>query len=87
MEQIIEKLATDYNITKKLSKEIIDTIVSEFATQIQSGEKLRLKGIGSFSLKTKNARKCRNPKTGDIINVPEKTVVKFTVSKTLKDSI
>ena len=87
MEQIIEKLSKEFNITKKLSKEVIDTVVSEFAEQIKSGEKLRLKGIGSFSLKTRNARTCRNPQTGGTIEVPEKTVIKFTASKSFNESL
>jgi DNA-binding protein HU-beta len=44
-------------------------------------------GFGSFEVKTRKARKGRNPKTGAVINIPKKKRIKFNPSKSFKDSL
>lgn len=87
MKRVAEILAKEYNLTKKESKDVVDTVVAAIAEVVQSGEKIRLNDLGTFSVKEKSARTARNPKTGETINVPAKRVVKFQVAKSLKESV
>jgi len=87
MKQVIEKIATDFNVTKKVAKELVESVVEGLVNSIKTEDKVRANGLGTFSRKEKPARKARNPKTGETIDVPAKTVVKFTVAKDLKESL
>lgn len=84
MKQVIEKVAEDFNLTKKLGKEVVEAVVEGIVLSIKSGEKLRITGLGTFSIKDKPARTARNPKTGEAVQVPAKRVLKFTPTKELK---
>ena len=87
MKQVIEKVAAQFGVTKKLSKEMVDSVVAGIVETLKAEEKLRINGLGTFSLKAKPARTARNPKSGEPVSVPAKTVVKFSTAKDLKDSL
>jgi len=56
-----------------------------FKEALARGEKVELRGFGNFRLKTRQARKARNPKTGETVDVPEKRVVYFRTGKELRE--
>ena len=62
---------------RDLVKEAADLIARETA----AGERVILRGFGTFKEVTKKARKAKNPKTGEIVDVPERTVIHFKPSK------
>lgn len=87
MKTTVEEIATSFNITKKLAKEVVDATVASLAASIVNDGELRISGFGNFKVKTAPARKGRNPKTGEAIQIPEHKVLKFTISGNLKEAI
>ena len=81
-------------ITKnsKLNRSEIETVIEIFSNDIikalKNGRKIELRGFGSFFVKKiKENYSARNPKTGELIYVPEKNKVRFKASKSLKKKI
>ena len=69
-------------------EDIIDTFCESIEKSLKDGKKIELRGFGSFFVKKiKEKYSARNPKTGEIIYVPEKNKVRFRASKKLKDFI
>jgi nucleoid DNA-binding protein len=87
MKNTVEEIATGFNVSKKLAKELIDAVVASLASSLLVDKELRISGFGTFKIKTKPARNGRNPKTGESIQIPERKDVKFTLSSNLKEAI
>ncbi|MBN1984355.1 MAG: HU family DNA-binding protein [Chitinivibrionales bacterium] len=84
--QIVDKLAsTDELLTKKQVKALLAQIAELAYKEAKNG--FTLPGLGKLVLVKRKARKGRNPQTGESINIPAKTVVRFRVAKAAKDSI
>jgi integration host factor subunit beta len=66
---------------------IVDTVFQSIIDALHRGEKIELRGFGSFRLRKREPRKGRNPKTGDKVDVPPKSVPYFKPGKELKDLI
>ena len=59
---------------------VVAAFLEVMSEEFEKGNDVRLMGFGNFTVKTRPARKARNPQTGDSIDVPEKQVIKFKVS-------
>ena len=70
-------------LTKKRAEIIVDTVFGNMAAALQQGEKVELRGFGSFRLQ----RRGRNPRTGDRVDVPPRRVAYFKPGKELKELI
>ena len=81
---LVEKLGVD---TIKRAEEILDVVLDTIIETVVNGEEVRLSGFGTFSRVDKEARTCRNPKTGESIEVGAKKAVKFKVAKALADKV
>lgn len=86
-QSVIDLVAQEFNLTKKLAKEVIEVVFEGITDAISNGERLRIDGVGTFNIIDKPARMARNPKTGEPVRVPAKKVVKFSPAKTLKESM
>ena len=73
--------------TKAAAEKAFDTFCSIISGKLNKGERLRLPGVGSFTVSKRAARKGRNPQTGAAIKIPARKVVKFSVAKGLKKSL
>ena len=82
--ELVSAIADDSGLTKADAKRFVESFCDVVSNVVATGEKVSMVPFGSFSLKTKNARTCRNPKTGEPVEVPEKKVLAFTPSKTAK---
>jgi len=80
--ELVEEVSRVSELTKKHSEVIVDTVFKSIIDALHRGEKIELRGFGSFRL-----RKGRNPKTGDKVDVPPKKVPYFKPGKELKDLI
>jgi integration host factor subunit beta len=85
--ELVEEVSRVSDLTKKHSEVIVDTVFQSIITALQRGEKIELRGFGSFRLRQREPRKGRNPKTGDRVDVPPKRVPYFKPGKELKDLI
>lgn len=75
--ELIERIAQNQGITKKMAGEILDTTLDTIATAVSSGDDVRLSGFGSFKRTTTKARMGRNPATGAEIKIAAKHKVVF----------
>ena len=72
--ELVEEVSRVSDLTKKHSEVIVDTVFRSIITALHRGEKIELRGFGSFRLRRREPRKGRNPKTGDKVDVPPKKV-------------
>jgi nucleoid DNA-binding protein len=83
--ELIDDLATRTSLEKKDVKAFLEQLTTLIEVEIRKGGEVPLKGLGKFRVQNRKARIGRNPLTGAEIQIPAKTVVKFSISKTLKD--
>lgn len=69
--------------SKKEATKAVNAVVDEIKNIIIEGDELSIVGFGTFTSVEREARTCRNPQTGENIEVPAKTVAKFIASKTI----
>ena len=84
---LVEEVAKVTELTRKDSEVIVDTLFESVIKALKAGDKLEVRGFGSFRVRQRNARVGRNPKTGEKVEVPAKRVPYFKPSKELKDLI
>ncbi|MCK9254568.1 MAG: HU family DNA-binding protein [Bacteroidales bacterium] len=86
--QLIDAMAKEANLTKADTKRALDAFVKATTDALKSGEKVALVGFGTFGIVERAARTGRNPqKPEQVINIPAKNVVKFSVGSELKDAV
>lgn len=84
---LVELLATRADCSRATSQLMINTRFKSLAEALDAGEKVELRGFGSFRLKVRNARNARNPKTGEKVNVGKKIVPAFRAGRALKSAV
>lgn len=84
---LVEKVASEAEMTKKDAEQLVEIIFESIIDSLNKGEKIELRGFGSFRVRERNARQGRNPKTGEAVKIPAKRVAYFKPGKELKDSI
>ncbi|RLE68122.1 MAG: DNA-binding protein [Thermoprotei archaeon] len=84
--ELIEKVAEVVS-TKKEAAAAVDAVFNAITEALEKGEDVRLVGFGTFSVRTRAARKGRNPRTGATINIPAKKVPVFRAGKGLKEAV
>ena len=84
---LIEEVTKQCNLTTKESELIVNTVFHNITDALTRGDKVELRGFGSFRIRYRNARKGRNPKTGSSVSVPEKRVPFFKVGKQLRELV
>ncbi|KAF0122451.1 MAG: integration host factor subunit beta [bacterium] len=86
--KLVEKISENLtSTTKKDIKVIVDVIFDSMIDSLKKGERIEIRGFGSFKVKERNARNGRNPKTGIIVNIPEKKTIFFKPGKELKKKV
>jgi len=83
--EIVAKVAETAGITKKQAKAAIEGLVALAYKGAANG--FTIPGLGKLVKVNRKARKGRNPKTGEIIDIPAKTVLKFRIAKAAKDAV
>lgn len=84
---IINRLAEEAKLNQKVAKIAVDTIVESMKEAIIKGERVEIRGFGSFTMRNYKAYKGRNPKTGEIVDVKPKRLPYFKVGKELREMI
>lgn len=85
--ELIELVAKKGNLTNKASKEAIKVFLNAIRDALKRDEKVVITGFGTFSLRSRKARKGRNPKTGATITIPARKAPGFTPGKSLKKAV
>src|SRR5262250_811359 len=84
---LIEEVLRITELPRKESEIIVETIFDSIIEAIQKGEKIEIRGFGSFRTRQRRGRTGRNPKTGEKVEVPSKRIPYFKPSKELKDFV
>ena len=84
---LIDEVSKAVEMTRKESEQIVDTIFESIVKALRGGDKIEIRGFGSFRTRQRQARMGRNPKTGAKVDVPAKKIPYFKPSKELKDLI
>ena len=84
---LIEEVARITEVTRRDSEVIVETIFDSIVHSLRAGDKIEIRGFGSFRTRQRNSRIGRNPKTGDRVDVPAKKIPFFKPSKELKDLV
>ena len=85
--ELVEDVADAAELTKKDAERLVEIVFESIIETLNHGEKIELRGFGSFRLRKREPRKGRNPKTGDKVDVPPKKVPYFKPGKELKELI
>ena len=82
--ELIEKVAKKANLTKRASSDAVNQTFNLIKDALIKGEKIVVTGFGTFLIRSRAARRGRNPQTGETIQIPSKKTPGFTAGKTLK---
>ncbi len=84
---LVEQVSKEAEMTKKDAEQLVEIVFDSIVGSLNKGEKIELRGFGSFRVRERNARKGRNPKTGEAVSIPAKRVAYFKPGKDLKELI
>ena len=84
---LIEEVLRVTELPRKESETIVETIFDSIIGSLQKGQKIEIRGFGSFRTRERRGRIGRNPKTGAKVEVPAKKIPFFKPSKELKDFV
>lgn len=86
--ELIAKIAEENpHLFQRDVEKIVNTVFEEIIEAMARGDRVELRGFGAFSVKRRDARTGRNPRTGDAVDVEEKHVPFFKTGKLLRDRL
>ncbi len=85
--QLIARVSEQTSMTKKEATQIVDATLSVIQSALQSGDSVHLTGFGNFEVRLRNARRGRNPLTGEEIQIAASKIPAFRAGKTLRSAI
>lgn len=85
--QLVEEVLQVGDLTRRDSEVIVDAVFEAVIGAIKQGQKIEIRGFGSFRIRQRKPRTGRNPKTGEKVEVPAKRVPYFKPSKELRDLV
>lgn len=74
-------------VNQKVAKVVVDTVFEEIDQALRRGERVEIRGFGSFVIRNYDSYQGRNPKTGETVHVPPKKLPYFKVGKELREKI
>src|SRR5437899_2195047 len=84
---LIDEVSRVVEMTRKESEIIVESIFDSIVKSLRNGDKIEIRGFGSFRTRQRQARIGRNPKSGDRVDVPAKRIPFFKPSKELRDIV
>lgn len=84
---LIKEVAKEVSINQDTAAKVIDALFDCIMQSLVKKEEVSILNFGAFKVKNRPARKGRNPRTGDDISIPEKTVTSFTAYKGLREAL
>jgi integration host factor subunit beta len=84
---LVDEVTQAAELSRKDSETVVEIVFESIVKSLRAGDKIEIRGFGSFRSRQRKARVGRNPKTGERVEVPPKTVPYFKPSKELKDLV
>lgn len=85
--ELIGQVAAQTGMTKKDAEKVVNAFFTTVEEALKAGDKVQLVGFGTFEVRSRQARKGRNPQTGEEISIPATRIPAFKVGKALKDAV
>jgi len=86
--QLIETISDRVpHVPRRAVESIVNAVWDTMVDALRAGQRIEIRGFGSFSVKRRRAREARNPKTGQKVAVPDRRSLSFTVGKELRDRL
>ncbi|MCA9565778.1 MAG: integration host factor subunit beta [Myxococcales bacterium] len=85
--ELIAELANTADLSKKRAEEVVNCVFQTMTDALTNGDRIEIRGFGSFSVKVRGPYTGRNPKTGDEVPVEAKRAIRFKVGKELRELV
>jgi len=85
--ELISNVADKAGLTKAQAGDALNAVLDNISGALSDGDKVTLIGFGTFSINRRNARKGRNPRTNEVIDIPAKNIVKFKAGKEFTENV
>ncbi len=85
--ELVNEVSTDLDLSKHDVGSALDIMLATMEEALRNERRIELRGFGSFAVRKRKARSTKNPKTGTIMNIPERKTIHFTMSKSLKEAL
>ncbi len=86
--ELIEKiLQTNTILNLKSSEMLVNTVFDSIEEALRSGDKVEIRGFGSFTIRERLGREARNPKSGEVVSIPSKKTPFFKTGKELRERV
>lgn len=83
--ELVEKLSyAAGSLNKKEAEIVVNTIFGQIGDALANGDRVEIRGFGSFTVREREAREARNPKSGEIVSIPNKKTPFFKTGKELR---
>lgn len=86
-QELIKQLAAHAEVTNRQATVMVDSLINIVMESVAKGEQVKLTGFGIFESRVRQARKRRNPQTGELIDVPETVVPVFKAGQEFKEMV
>jgi len=84
---LAEALYREIGLSRSESAQLVESVIDHIIDALLKGEKVKLAGFGTFSLRDKNERVGRNPKTGKAVQITSRRVLVFKPSQVLRERV
>jgi len=84
---LVDKVSSELSMQKQDISLAVDIMLETMATALMDERRIELRGFGSFSVRARKPRSTKNPRTGKIMNIPDRKTLHFTMSKSLKEAL
>lgn len=84
---LIDKVSEELSLQKQDVSTALDIMLNTMSEALATERRVELRGFGSFTTRKRKARSTKNPRTGVVMNIPERKTLHFTMSKSLKESL
>ena len=74
-------------LTRKESEMVVNIVFDAMSDALKRGEKVEIRGFGSFTIRERSAREARNPKSGEVVSIPAKKTPFFKTGKELRERV
>jgi integration host factor subunit beta len=86
--ELIEKVVQMHGmLNAKASEMLVNTVFDSIEDALKTGDKVEIRGFGSFTIRERTSREARNPKSGEIVSIPAKKTPFFKTGKELKERV
>jgi integration host factor subunit beta len=85
--ELVDKVSSELSMQKQDISLAVDIMLETMANALVEERRIELRGFGSFSVRTRKPRSTKNPRTGIIMDIPNRKTLHFTMSKSLKEAL